>query len=206
MQSTWFASKPDMGHSTVSWNQKFHCKKMLQFFTYCKENKTKHPPASQNTEGRGLELTNAKIGLRNFSCVSKKVLSFIRSQAFLTLRKSGRAERTVHSCLHTTEDTLHALQACSAVSYHCPDKPWCNSVSRFLVWPWKRLEALMQSYLDGKKQLKSRRKATYSIASSHPQGVSVSSPISGKRSHKVEATCNLLNFFPKDSWRTCMGS
>lgn len=171
-----------MGCSTVSWNQKFHCKNMLQYFAYCKEHNTKqkihqHP---QNTEGKGLELTNAKIVLRSISHISKKVLSFLRSKAFLMLRKSSRAERTVHSSLHTNEETLHALQECSPASYHCPDKSWWDSVSPFLVWPWKRLEALMQSYTDGKNQLKSRRKATYSIAFWQFLGVSAPSPISGK--------------------------
>lgn len=180
MQSIWFASKPHMGHSTVSWNQKVHCKKMLQFFTFCKENKTKKfHQYPQNIEGKGLQLTNAKIDLCNISCISKKVLSFIRSQAFLTLRKSSRAERTVHSSLHITEDIIRDLQAHSTVSYRCPDKPWYDSVSLVLVWPSKRLEALMQSYIDGKKNPEKQEEG-HLIVSWHTLGVSAPSPISGK--------------------------
>lgn len=92
-RSTWSASKPYTGHSTISWNQKFQCKKMLQFFKYCEGNQAKQTKKIhqylQNTVGNGLELTNAKTGLY-ISHVSKKLMRFLRNQ--------GRSRKKRENC------------------------------------------------------------------------------------------------------------
>jgi len=110
---------------------------MLQFFTYCKDSKAKQklPQRPQNVEGKGLQLSNTKSGLHNISCVPKKVLSFVRSQAFLLLRKSSRTERPVHRSPHATEDTLRALQARPADSCHHPAESRRDAVSPLSMWP-----------------------------------------------------------------------
>lgn len=92
-------------------------------------------------------------------------------------RKINEEMRTVHSSLHSTEA---ALQTRSAVSYHFPDKPQCNSGNLILGCPWKRLQVLMQSYIDGTKELKSSRKTKISIVSMQPLGVNAPSPTYGK--------------------------
>lgn len=153
---------------------------MLQFFTYseenqAKQNKTKqNPPTSPKYCRQGSGVNECKNWPAHFSCF-QEVTEVLKKS-----RKINEEERTVCSSLCSTEATLHGLQARSAVSYHFPDKPQCSSGNLVLVCPWKRLQVLMQSYIDGTKELKGSRKTIDSIVSMQPLGVNAPSPTYGK--------------------------
>lgn len=122
MQFICFALKPLVGHSTAFWTSKSLYCKVLQFFTYCKGNKTKQiHQQPHNIKGEGLALSNAKTSLYNVSCIFKEQQHDKKPSI---LYHNEEWQSTKHSFICTTMNTFQALRACSPASYQFLDKPW----------------------------------------------------------------------------------
>ena len=134
---------------------------MLQFFAYCKGNKTTQKKSTnipKTLKERALHYLVQKLAYTTFLVFSRSN-DTIRSQAFLTIKEEWQS--TEHSFICTTEDAFHALGACSPASYQFLDKPWCNT-KPFCDLAFEQSRSTHGLILSkgGKQKLKSWRKVT----------------------------------------------
>jgi len=118
---------------------------VLQFFAYCKGNKTTQKKSTnipKTLKERALHYLVQKLAYTTFLVFSRSN-NTIRSQAFLTIRKNGRALNIASSAQLRTLFMLcghvHLLVTSSWIN--------CDVIpSPFVIWPSNSLEALMVLY------------------------------------------------------------